>query len=139
MIPQHGEARVLVGIECVAERVEDVGAELDRVRAAELLEREADLELGRGSAVLVLGGTTGATVIFGVMFSDQLSSMPLEPVEVLVSWSVQTPGTQRPKLFLNVDRQAVQAREHARGLIRPGEGGRARGDRVLRPIVEDAC
>ena len=43
LVPQHRQARVLVGIERVAERVEDVGAELDRVGAAELLEREADL------------------------------------------------------------------------------------------------
>ena len=48
LVPQHGQARVLVGIERVAERVEDVGAELDRVGAAELLEREADRERGRG-------------------------------------------------------------------------------------------
>ena len=35
------------------------------------------------------------TVISGVMFSDQLSSMPVAPVEELVSLSVQMPATHR--------------------------------------------
>ena len=48
LVAQHGQARVLVGIELVAERVLDARAELDRVGSAQLLEREADLELGRG-------------------------------------------------------------------------------------------
>ena len=47
LAPEHVEARVLVGIQRLAERVQDVGAELDRVGAAELLQREADRERGR--------------------------------------------------------------------------------------------
>ena len=86
---EHVEARVLVGVRRVAERVEDARAELDRVGAAELLLREADRERGRAARST---GLTGVTVITGVMFSDQLSSVPVAPVWVLVSWSVQTPS-----------------------------------------------
>ena len=50
LVPQHGKARVLVGVELVAEGVQDVRAKLDRVGAAELLEREADGEGGRDPA-----------------------------------------------------------------------------------------
>ena len=96
LVPQHGKARVLVGIERVAERVEDVRAKLDRVGAAELLLREADRELWSRSPPR---WATGVTVITGVMLSDQLSSMPVAPVWELVSWSVQTPGTHWPAEF----------------------------------------
>ena len=40
-------------------------------------------------------GDCGVTVITGVMFNDQFSSMPLLPVLVLVSYSFQTPGTHK--------------------------------------------
>ena len=38
---------------------------------------------------------TGVTVIIGVMLSDQFPSMPVVPVWVLVSWSVQVPVDRR--------------------------------------------
>ena len=41
-------------------------------------------------------GLTGVTVITGVIFSDQLSSMPVALVEELVSSSFQIPGTHWP-------------------------------------------
>ena len=68
-----------------------------------------------------LDGLTGVTVITGVMFSDQLPSVPLAPVRVLTSWSFQTPSTD-----LSVqDRPSIAA-----GLERPGKRRGARGDRV---------
>ena len=73
-------------------------------------------------AVVAPLGLTGATVIIGVMLSDQLSSMPVVPVLELVSWSVQTPGTHMAGGILHIDRMAVQGRERARGLIRPVKG-----------------
>ena len=103
---EHVEARVLVGVERLAELVEDARAELERVGAAELLLREADRERGRESRST---GLTGVTVITGVMFSDQLSSVPVAPVLELVSWSVQTPGTHWSAAFVHVDRVAVQS------------------------------
>ncbi len=79
-----------LAVEAVAERVEDRRAELDRVGAAELLEREADCELGRRVPFALSEPTTGVTEICGVMLSDQLSSMPVAVVEELEISSVQS-------------------------------------------------
>ena len=38
--------------------------------------------------IVMVEGFTGVTVIFGVMFSDQVSSVLVAPVLVLVIWSV---------------------------------------------------
>ena len=45
---------------------------------------------------MVFEGFTGVIVIFGVMFSDQMSSVELTPVLVLVILSCQVPSATRP-------------------------------------------
>ena len=47
------------------------------------------------------------TVIVGVMFSDQVSSVLVTPVRVLVIWSVQVPSADRPARLLSVAEPAV--------------------------------
>ena len=129
-----GEARVLVGVECVAERVEDIGAELDRVGAAELLEREADLELGRRSRWSVADRR-----------DRDLRRDVERPVVERAGDSrrgvgeLERPDAGDPQVerFLKSTVWPIRAREQARGPERPGEGGRARGDRVRGRVVQD--
>ena len=94
---EHIDARATGGVHRVAELVLDVRAELDRVGAAELLLREADGELGGQLAVdLVSDEATGLTVITGVMFSDQESSVEETPVALLVITRFQVPSAIVP-------------------------------------------
>ena len=115
---------------CVAERVEDARAELDRVGAAQLLDAGSRSGTGRGGRHWSLHGLglSGVTVICGVMLSDQLTSVPVVDRTVLVSCSVQVP--------LAFERRSGST-ARPMGLIRPGEGGCAAGDRRLRRVVED--
>ena len=82
---------------------------------------------------------TGVTVIGGVMLSDQLSSMPRGAGPGVGELERPDAGDPQGRSggFVHVDRVAVQGRERTRGPERPREGGRARGDRALRRVVED--
>ena len=63
LVAQHGQARVLVGVDRVAELVEDGGRDLHRVGAAELLLREADCERSRPGLLAATVGLFAETVL----------------------------------------------------------------------------
>ena len=72
------------------------GAKLDRVSAAQLLKREADLK----RACEPVDGVNGVTVICGVMFRDQLTRTPLVFCELLVICSVHAPLALEPTAWI---------------------------------------
>ena len=70
-----------------------------------------------------LTGLTGVTVICGVMFNDQFSSIPRgRRTGVRELELSRRRGPTGLIGVLDVDRVAVQGREQTGGLIRPGEG-----------------
>ena len=94
------QTRVLIGVDRVAELVVDARAELERVGPAELLLREADLEVGRDLNALAADrhglGLTGIDRDHRRDTQRPVAEHAGGPVLELVSWSVQTPGTHRP-------------------------------------------